>query len=184
MLPSPKNSRIDCWTWCTTTSRCFLIHNEDLGSCNKLAHTIPTVTGRPVYLPHRTILWQYKVKCKNAQNLAKAGHNLTIKKSLCLPSGNCMQENWWDSLCVNCCKLDSIVVRDAFPLPHIDEALQTVHNCQWFSPLNLVQGYLQMPIAEVNIDKELDHQDCMKSQECPSVCLIQDPIFATWWRCV
>ena len=36
----------------------FSLHNEDLGFCNKLAHSIPTTTDKPVYLPHRTILRQ------------------------------------------------------------------------------------------------------------------------------
>ena len=30
-------------------------------------------------------------------------------------------------------KLNSITIRDAFPLPHIDEALQAVHNCNVFT---------------------------------------------------
>ena len=33
----------------------FFLHNEDLGFCDKLAHSIPTTTEKPVYLPHRTI---------------------------------------------------------------------------------------------------------------------------------
>ena len=33
----------------------FSLHDEDLGYCNKLTHTIPTSTDKPVYLPHRTI---------------------------------------------------------------------------------------------------------------------------------
>ena len=33
----------------------FSLHDEDLGFCNKLTHTIPTITDRPVYLLHRTI---------------------------------------------------------------------------------------------------------------------------------
>ena len=45
------------------------------------------------------------------------------------------------------------MVRDAFPLPHIDEALQAVHNCQWFMSFDLVQGYIQMPEEEVDIPK-------------------------------
>ena len=45
------------------------------------------------------------------------------------------------------------MVRDAFPLPRIDEALQAVHNCQWFMSFDLVQGYLQMPVEKVNIPK-------------------------------
>ena len=33
----------------------FSLHDEDLGYCDKLTHTIPTSTDKPVYLPHRTI---------------------------------------------------------------------------------------------------------------------------------
>ena len=55
--------------------------------------------------------------------------------------------------CVNYWKLNSIVVRDAFPLPCINEALQAVHNCQWFTSFDLVQGYLQMPVEEADTPK-------------------------------
>ena len=33
----------------------FSLHDEDLGFCNQINHTIPTMTDRPVYLPHCTI---------------------------------------------------------------------------------------------------------------------------------
>ena len=33
----------------------FSLHDEDLGYCNKLACSIPTMTDKPVYLPHRII---------------------------------------------------------------------------------------------------------------------------------
>ena len=56
-------------------------------------------------------------------------------------------------LCVDYWKLNSVVVRDAFPLPHIGEALQAVYNCQWFTSFDLVQGYLQMPVEEADIQK-------------------------------
>ena len=45
------------------------------------------------------------------------------------------------------------MVRNAFPLPRIDEALQAVHNCQWFTSFDLVQGYLHMPVEEADIPK-------------------------------
>ena len=56
-------------------------------------------------------------------------------------------------LCVDYWKLNSIVVRDAFPLPLIDEAPQAVHNLQWFTSFYLVQGYLQIPVEEADIKK-------------------------------
>ena len=33
----------------------FSLHDEDLGFCDKIKHTIPTTSDRPVYLPHCTI---------------------------------------------------------------------------------------------------------------------------------
>ena len=56
-------------------------------------------------------------------------------------------------LCVNYCKLNFIVIRDAFHLPQINEALQAVNNCQWFTSFDLALGYLQMPVAESDIHK-------------------------------
>ena len=44
------------------------LHDEDLGYCNRLTHTIPMSTDKPVYLPHRTIPRQLQgevCKCLN-----------------------------------------------------------------------------------------------------------------------
>ena len=45
------------------------------------------------------------------------------------------------------------MVRDAFPLPRIDEALQAVHSSNWFTSFDLAQGYLQLAMEEDNIQK-------------------------------
>ena len=50
-------------------------------------------------------------------------------------------------------KLNSIMVRDTFPLPRIDEALQAVHSSNWFLSFDLAQGYLQLAMEESDIKK-------------------------------
>ena len=45
------------------------------------------------------------------------------------------------------------MVRDDFPLPRIDQALQAVHSINWFSSFDLVQGYLQLAMEESGIKK-------------------------------
>ena len=45
-------------------------------------------------------------------------------------------------LCIDYQKLNSIMVRDAFPLPRSDEALQATHSSNWFTSFDLAQGYL------------------------------------------
>ena len=38
----------------------FSFHDDYLGYCDRLTHTIPMSTNKPVYLPHRTILRQHQ----------------------------------------------------------------------------------------------------------------------------
>ena len=45
------------------------------------------------------------------------------------------------------------MVRDAFLLPRIDEALQAVHSSNWFSSFDLAQGYLKVAMEESYIIK-------------------------------
>ena len=44
-------------------------------------------------------------------------------------------------------------MRDAFPLPRIDEALQAGHGSNWFSSFDLVLGCLQLVMEESDIKK-------------------------------
>ena len=56
-------------------------------------------------------------------------------------------------LCMDYHKLNSIMVRDAFPLPRIDKALQAVHSSNWFLSFDQGQGYLQLAMEESDIKK-------------------------------
>ena len=56
-------------------------------------------------------------------------------------------------LCVEYRKLNSITIWDAFPLPHINEALQMVHSSNVFPSFDLKQGYFQLAMAEDDIKK-------------------------------
>ena len=50
-------------------------------------------------------------------------------------------------------KLNSITIRNAFPLPHIDEASQAVHSRNVFTSFDLAQGHLQLAMAEDDIKR-------------------------------
>ena len=47
--------------------------------------------------------------------------------------------------------LHLIVIHNEFPLPHITETLQAVHNCKCYTSFDLAQGYLQMPVKEGDV---------------------------------
>ena len=130
----------------------FSLHDQDLGFCDKIKHTIPMTSDRPVYLPHRTIPPQLLGEVHKCLDTWLRQGIITPSQSPYASQVVIVQKKSGEiHLCVDNQKLNSITVRDAFPLPRIDEALQAVHSSNWFSSFDLVQGYLQLAMEESDI---------------------------------
>ena len=55
--------------------------------------------------------------------------------------------------CIDYRKVNSATRRDAYPLPRIDDTLDTLSGARWFSTLDLVAGYWQVELAEEDKEK-------------------------------
>ena len=132
----------------------FSLNNEDLGFCDRIRHMIPMTTDKPVYLAHCTIPPQLQGEVNKCLDT-------WLQQGIIRPSQSPYASQvvivWKKTgeihLCVDYHKLNSIMVRDAFPLPKIDKALQAVHSSNWFTSFDLAQGYLQLAMEESNIKK-------------------------------
>ena len=137
-----------------SNQKVFSLHDQDLGYCDKLTHTIPTSTNKPVYLPHRTIPRQLQEEVCECLNTWLCEGNIRPSNSPYASQVVIVQKKSGEiHLCVDYRKLNSITIQDAFPLPCIGEALQVVHNCNVFTSFNLAQGYLLLAMAEDDIKK-------------------------------
>jgi len=56
-------------------------------------------------------------------------------------------------LCIDYRKLNKITKRDVYPLPRIDEILDTLKGAKWFSTLDLASGYWQVEMKPENREK-------------------------------
>ena len=150
----------------------FSLHDEDLGFCNKIKHTIPMTSDRPVYLLHRTIPPQLLGEVRKCLDTWLRQGIIRPSQSPYASQVVIVQKKKGEiHLCMDYRKLNSIMVRDAFLLPRIDEALQAVHSSNWFSSFDLAQGYLQLVMEESDIKKTALRASSTVCTSLPICCL-------------
>ena len=132
----------------------FSLYDGDLGFCDWLKHSIPTTTDKPVYLLHRQIPIQLQSDVKKClDGWLKAGIIRPSKSPYASQVVIVRKKTGEIRLCVDFRKLNAISIRDSFPLPRIEEALQAVQAAMWFTSFDLAQGYLQMAMEEEDMKK-------------------------------
>src|SRR5436190_1700847 len=55
--------------------------------------------------------------------------------------------------CVNYKPLNDVTKKDNYPLPRIDEILDSLNGAQWFTTLDLASGYWQIKVREEDREK-------------------------------
>ena len=139
-------------------SEVFSLFEGDLGFCDVLKHSIPTTTDKPVYLPHRQIPVQLQSEVRKClDNWLKQGITRLSKNPYTSQVVIVRKKTGEICLCVDFRRLNAISIRDSFPLPHVEEALQAVQAAVWFCSFDLAQGYLQMAMEEEDILKTAFH---------------------------
>ena len=63
------------------------------------------------------------------------------------------KKNGKKRFCVDYRKINAITRKDAYPLPRIDEMMDSLGNAHWFSSMDLTSGYWQIEIKEEDKSK-------------------------------
>ncbi|MEO0454665.1 MAG: reverse transcriptase family protein [Verrucomicrobiota bacterium] len=133
----------------------FSTSDFDLGRTNLTKHHIHVAENtRPIRLPVR------RAPLPHLQEMHRQ-IDLMLENRIVRPS-----ESPWNSpivmvkkkdnslrLCIDYRRLNQATIRDSFPLPRVDDTLDSLHGCRFFSSLDLAQGFRQVEMSDEDRQK-------------------------------
>ena len=132
----------------------FSKDDADLGRTGIIKHKIPTGQTQPIKQPPRCVP-------VNMNDEVDTQIQDMLDKDVIQPS----KSPWASSIvlvkkkdgtqrfCIDYRRLNDITIKDAYPLPRIDESLDQLLENQWFSCLNMNSGYWQVDMDDSDREK-------------------------------
>ena len=126
----------------------FSKEGNPISGTSLVEHEIHT-TGRPIRLPFRR--QNPIVRDIEQQQVKEMLRDEVIRPSIspwASPVVMVKKKDGSMRFCVDFRKVNDATIKDAHPLPRIDDTLESLHGAQYFTILDLKSGYWQVPIKE------------------------------------
>ena len=136
-------------------SSVFSETDDDIGRTGVLKHRIPTGDAQPIKQPLRRVPYHMQKEMDEQIDNMLQKDVITPSKSP-WASGIVLvkKKDGSKRFCVDYRRLNDVTIKDAYPLPRIDESLDQLAGSCWFSCLDMNSGYWQV---------ELDQEDRKKT---------------------
>lgn len=139
----------------------YIIYNEEtkLTFSNAVKHKIRTTDDEPVYT--KSYRYPYALKNEIQSQIKKLLDNDIIRPSISPYSSpvwivpkkiDSTGEKKW-RLVIDYRNLNKKTIEDKYPLPRVDEILDNLGKCTYFSTLDLAQGFHQIELESGSIEK-------------------------------
>ena len=132
----------------------FAKSDSDLGRTDVLEHAIDTQGHAPIFQrPYRVPETQRKVIQTHIKDMANRGVIRPSKSPWSSPVVLVGKKDGSTRFCVDFRKVNAVTRKDVYPLPRIDETLDTLGGARYFTTLDLASGYWQVPLKEEDMHK-------------------------------
>ena len=132
----------------------FADNSDDFGSTNKLCHQIPTGDSAPIRQPLRRIPPATRQEARQLiQGMLEKGVIRPSSSPWASPVVLVKKKDGSMRFCVDYRKVNAVTRKDAYPLPRVDDTLDTLSGSQWFSTLDLISGYWQVSMSPPDQEK-------------------------------
>jgi hypothetical protein len=132
----------------------FAQHKYDLGCCNKGTHSIDTGNADPIHCnPHQMAYKLRPILKKELDEMLK--HNIIEPSTSpwAAPVLMVKKKNGEWRPCVDFRKLNQVAKTSAYPLPKIQDIFTHLHRKRYFTALDMVKGFWQIPLDDASRDK-------------------------------
>ena len=127
----------------------FTKDENDLGYTETVKHKIPTIDQVPVAQPYRRIPpHQFQEAKHHIRKLLDSGIIQESQSPYAAPIVLVRNKDGSLRLCVDYRHLNAKTARDQFPLPRIEESIDTIGNAKLFSIIDLASGFNQVAMEE------------------------------------
>ena len=132
----------------------FQLNKEDKGHTDLARHSIDTGSTPPIKQPPRRLApHRRETIAEEVDKMLEAG---VIEESVspwASPVVLVKKKDGTTRFCVDYRRLNAATVKDAYPLPRVEDCLDTMAGAAWFSSLDLASGYWQLDVAEGDKEK-------------------------------
>ena len=125
----------------------FAENDLDVGHFTQVQHQIDTGDARPIRQPpRRTPLGFQAEEEDHLKQMLDAGIIRPSQSAWASPVVLVRKKDGKVRWCVDYRRLNNVTIKDAYPIPKIDECLDTLRGASWFSTLDMQSGYWQVGI--------------------------------------
>ena len=127
----------------------FQRDKEDKGHTDLAEHRIDTAEALPIKQPPRRLAPHRREAVEEEVEKMLAAEVIEESQSpWASPVVLVKKKDGSTRFCVDYRRLNAVTVKDAYPLPRVEDCLDTMAGANWFSTLDLASGYWQLDIEE------------------------------------
>ena len=135
-------------------SSVFSENDDDIGRTGVLKHKIPTANARPIKQPLRRVPYHMQKEMDDQiESMLKKDIITPLKSPWASGIVLVKKKDGSKRFCVDYRRLNDVTIKDAYPLPRIDESLDQLAGSKWFSCLDMNAGYWQVELDPENRKK-------------------------------
>lgn len=132
----------------------FSKNNQDIGRTHRVEHRIETGNAAPIRTqPRRLPIGKKKTEQEEVQKMLDNGIIEPSRSAWSSAIVLVPKKDGSTRFCVDYRKLNDVTIKDAYPLPRVDDCLDALANSKWFSSMDLNSGFWQIGMAEEHKEK-------------------------------